>query len=622
MERRIFHPNARLLAGGTGTLPSSGASPNRNGHSKEKMRKRLSKKLLSLCVLLGAVNGHAQTVQERIQLNQVGFYPAAPKIAVITGKTDAKTFYVTSPDGRVNLFTGTLSEEKRSRYSSTVTRTADFSAFTKKGRYVVSVPGVATSYAFSIGDNVHDNAAKAVLKAFYFIRSDRPLDTRYAGKWARPAGHPDTAVLVHPSAATEQRPAGSVLSSAGGWYDAGDYNKYIVNSGITMGTLFSAYEDFPSYFKTLNVQIPESGDAVPDLLNEAVYNLRWMLTMQDPADGGVYHKLTNAAFDGMVMPGVTRLPRYVVQKGTAATLDFAAVTAQAARIFRSYKKQFPGLADSCLKAAAKAWQWAQKNPSLIYSQQEINPKYDPDITTGEYGDRNFRDEWLWAAAELYATTKEGDYFTVLSDHLKDPIQLPSWGNVAMLGYYTLIRLQKDLPSPMQPSVAAMKDTVLKIANAYLSNVGANAFSTVMGQSVKDFNWGGNSVAANQGILLIRAFLLTRNKQYLKGALANLDYLLGRNATGYSFVTGIGSKRVMHPHHRPSEADGIEEPVPGLLAGGPNPGRQDNCQYPFTEPETAYVDSVCSYASNEIAINWQAPMVYLACAIEALQKELK
>ena len=95
--------------------------------------------------------------------------------------------------------------------------------------------------------------------------------------------------------------------------------------------------------------------------------------------------------------------------------------------------------------------------------------------------------------------------------------------------------------------------------------------------------------------------------------------MGRNATGYSFLTGFGSQSTMHPHHRPSVADGITEPVPGLLAGGPNPGKQDNCTYEFSEPETAYSDTDCSYASNEIAINWNAPFVYLLNAIEALQK---
>jgi len=143
----------------------------------------------------------------------------------------------------------------------------------------------------------------------------------------------------------------------------------------------------------------------------------------------------------------------------------------------------------------------------------------------------------------------------------------------------------------------------------------------MGDSVKDFNWGSNSNAANQGIALINAYFITKDKKYINGALSNLDYILGRNATGYSFLTGIGSHSTMHPHHRPSVADGIEEPVPGLLAGGPNPGRQDKCSgYQHFEPETTYLDDACSYASNEIAINWNAPLVYLANAIEALQQE--
>src|SRR5439155_20475467 len=91
--------------------------------------------------------------------------------------------------------------------------------------------------------------------------------------------------------------------------------------------------------------------------------------------------------------------------------------------------------------------------------------------------------------------------------------------------------------------------------------------------------------------------------------------------GYCFVAVAGKKSPMHPHHRPSVADGIEEPVPGLLAGGPNPGRQDKCSYEFTETEASYVDSDCAYAANEIAINWNAPMVYLANAIEALKEKV-
>src|SRR5690606_4601775 len=139
--------------------------------------------------------------------------------------------------------------------------------------------------------------------------------------------HPDTEVEVHASAASADRPAGTVISAPRGWYDAGDYNKYIVNSGISTWTLLAALEHFPTFWRQRDVNIPESGDAVPDLLDEARWNLLWMLDMQDPADGGVYHKLTTLRFGGMEMPERDTARRYVVQKTTAATLDFAAVMA-------------------------------------------------------------------------------------------------------------------------------------------------------------------------------------------------------------------------------------------------------------------------------------------------------
>src|SRR4030095_3761048 len=281
-------------------------------------------------------------------------------------------------------------------------------------------------YRFKVSDEIFRATGIATLKGYYFQRVSMPLDEKFAGKWHRPAGHPDTSVLIHPSAVSEQRPEGTRISSPGGWYDAGDYNKYIVNSGITMGTLLSAYEDFSDYFDKLKTTIPESNNAIPDLLDEILYNLRWMMSMQDPNDGGVYNKCTNANFDGMVMPGVTKDARYVVQKGTAATLDFAAVMSQAARIFRKFSKQLPKLSDQCLNAATKAWQWAEKNPNLSYDQNDINKKFKPQINTGGYGDRSFRDEWFWAASELYSTTKDEKYLKVIRERISDALSLTGW----------------------------------------------------------------------------------------------------------------------------------------------------------------------------------------------------
>ncbi|MDQ6842864.1 MAG: glycoside hydrolase family 9 protein, partial [Bacteroidota bacterium] len=404
------------------------------------------------------IHAFCQNVTSQIKLNQLGFYPNAPKIAIVIGDTIPTKFYITSTNLRDTVFTGNLSDEKQSAYSSTKTRIADFSPVRAKGSFVVCIPGVGHSYVFEINDNVNRNVAIATLKGFYYQRASMPLEEKYAGRWHRSAGHPDDVVYVHPSAATSERPAGTIISTPGGWYDAGDYNKYMVNSGITMGTLFSAYEDFPDYFKKLITNIPESGNGVPDILNEAIYNLRWMLTMQDPNDGGVYNKCTNASFDGMVMPGVTKTPRFVVQKGTAATLDFSAVTAQATRILRNYKRQLPGLADSCLSASEKAWAWALLHPNLAYNQSAMNQQFKPEITTGGYGDRNFNDEWFWAASELYITTMSKRYVDTVKSHIKDNINIPSWANVAMLGYYSLLRFNEDLSSLNPIDIALMKNT--------------------------------------------------------------------------------------------------------------------------------------------------------------------
>jgi endoglucanase len=572
---------------------------------------------LSIVGLLIFQNSDAQENRgELVRLNQIGFYPDGQKLAVVLTESATEFYIVSSSDSR-KVFSGKLSDVKQSTYSPRKTKIADFSKISDVGNYFLVVPQVGSSYEFSIKERIHESIVKASLKAFYFQRFSLPLTRQFAGQWARASSGSHNDILVHPSAASEKRPAGSVIASPRGWIDAGDYNKYVVNSGITTSTLLSAYEDFSSYYDSLNLNIPESKNALPDILDEALWNLRWMLTMQDPNDGGVYHKCTNAKFDGMVMPDKAISPRYVVQKGTAAALNLAAVAAQAARIFQRFNKQVPGLSDSCLSAAKKAWAWAKQNPTVEYDQNKMNKSFDPDVSTGGYGDNKFDDEFLWATAELAVSTKDPAYFKAINLPPVTNEQIPSWNQVALLGYYALTRVNDKSQAEL---VNEVKKRIVAKANALIEKVEQQTYHTPMGTSVKDFVWGSNAVAANQGILLLRAFEITKDKKYFNHALSNLDYILGRNATGYSFVTGYGDKTPMHIHHRPSEADGIDEPVPGLLAGGPNPGMQDKCHYNSSVPDEAYVDDVCSYASNEVAINWNAPLVYLSGAIEALQEK--
>jgi endoglucanase len=557
--------------------------------------------------------------ESNIRLNQIGFYPGAQKIAIILAG-DSNVFYLQTM-GKRTVFTHELSKSVKPNFAGKITKIADFTAFHKPGKYIICVPGTGCSYPFEIKKAVFRKVAEASVKAYYFMRASMPLDEKYAGKWHRAEGHPDTSVLIHPSAASEKRPAGTIISSPRGWYDAGDYNKYIVNSGISTSTLLSLYEDFPDYMKTVNLNIPESGNKIPDVLNEVLWNLRWMLTMQDPNDDGVYHKLTNAVFDKFEMPDNATAPRYVVQKGTAATLDFAAVMAQASRIFGKFPNELPGLADSCLNSANKAWAWAVKNPDVVYNQDAMNQKYSPKITTGAYGDRNFNDEFIWAASELFVTTKNDEFLKAINLIPDKNMPLPAWSQVRLLGYYTLIKNSNSFGESSPKELPELKKRLLAYADDMINGANENAYQTVMDKSARNFNWGSNSIAGNEGIALIQAYKLSHDNKYLVYALDNLDYILGRNGTGYSYITGYGSKTPMHPHHRPSVSDGIVDPVPGLLVGGPNPGMQDHIRVPSIIPDEAYIDDDRAYAVNEIAINWNAPLAYLANAIEALQDQL-
>ena len=579
---------------------------------------------ISLCFLFSSgltvsAQFKSDAGKEQIRLNQIGFYPNAPKIAVVLTNKNG-SFSLQTADKKV-VYKGQLKKSGQPNFAGQYTWIADFSAFAKPGKYVLNVPGLGSSYPFSISKNVHKQVADATIKAFYFMRASIPLLEKYAGKWHRAMGHPDNKVLVHASAVSEGRPEGSVVSSSRGWYDAGDYNKYIVNSGISTYTLLSLYEDFPEYMKTVKLNIPESGNGIPDLLNESLWNLRWMLTMQDSIDGGVYHKLTNAAFDKMEMPDKATELRYLIQKSTAATLDFTAVMAQSARVFRQYEVQLPGFADSCREAALKTWEWAQTHPHIIYNKYVLNDNFSPKITTGDYGDNEVRDEFIWAASELFVTLKDIKYVHKINLIPDTKMPLPSWSQVRVLGYYTIVRNSERIAGTGYKNIPEIKKRIVNYANGLIKDADKTAYKAVMYKRKANFIWGSNSVAANQGIALIQAYKLTGDKKYLKYALGNLDYILGRNGTGYSFVTGYGSKTPMHPHHRPSVADGIVEPVPGLLAGGANPGEEDHVPLPSFIPDEAYIDNDQAYASNEVAINWNSPSAYLINALEALQNDI-
>ena len=567
-------------------------------------------------------------------MNQLGFYPDAEKTVVYPGN-DANGLEVRDMNGKAVLKLD-APDVYDWEYSGEEVQTFDISAIKTPGTYRLFRGGAYVGSPIKVGTRVYEDLVKGSLKWFYYQRASMPLTPQYAGKWARSAGHMDDKVIVYGTdmltaktfaEATgaknvAKNPKPQVIKSDRGWYDAGDYGKYIVNSGITVFTLLELYEHFPKYMDSLTWNIPREFPKYPELLEEIRYNLDWMLTMQD-TDGGVYHKVTTLKFGGSVLPEDDVAPRYAIIKNMPASLDFAAVMAQASVVYRNIDKAY---ADKMLKAAENAYAWAKKNPKAIYKQPA-------DVQTGGYvpGDENGKDEFRWAAAELYRAKAVAGAKSdkAAAGYLKDlkgnafTANGAWWGDVNMLAAFRVALDSVDFDKGL---VAAAKKTVMNEANNLRAVGDTSAYR--LPAFPWSWNWGSNSAMANNGMVLVHAYLLTGDKSYVDGAQQCLDYLLGKNPQDITYVTGFGYRSPRNPHHRPSESDLVDDPVPGMLVGGPHLGKQDinldgkehwKCpNYAAADkPALAYIDDRCSYATNEVAINWNAPLAYLAAALEAI-----
>jgi endoglucanase len=311
------------------------------------------------------------------------------------------------------------------------------------------------------------------------------------------------------------------------------------------------------------------------------------------------------------MPQDDQLPSEVIgtgsapYKSTCATADLAAVTAVAARVYKPYEVNF---AMRNLQAARKAWLWTEKHPDVTFK----NP---PGITTGEYGDDNCKDERLWAAAELWRTTGDAVYADFFRKNYQEFVsQLDSppregWREVAPMGLWSYALANRA--GSDRAAVKEIRDRSVAAAKRIAKRTEENPYHTSL--TATDYVWGSNGVAASYGVQLLIANVFSPDQNLLNAALDNLHYLLGRNTFSLSWVTQVGENPYRHPHHRPSGADQNPEPWPGMLSGGPNAGRQDavlRALPPNLPPAKVYADEQASYASNEIAINWQASLVFL------------
>ena len=557
-----------------------------------------------------------------VRVNQVGYLPDGPKQAsIVDASTTPLAWQLRDASGKTVL-RGRTRVDGDDAMSGDHVHIADFSSFRRTGQGYTLAVGTAVSEPFDITGNLYDSLRRDSLEYFYYNRSGTPIDAQYVGAaYARPAGHVgvapnqgDTSVPCLPGTCDYS------LDVAGGWYDAGDQGKYVVNGGLAAWQLMDSYEqslyngDFAGLKDGL-LAIPENHNGIPDVLDESRWEMEFLLSMQVPAGqplaGMAHHKIHDLAWTPLpTAPQNDPQPRYLHPPSTAATLNLAAAAAQCARVWAFWDKAF---SQRCLTAARTAWQAALAHPA-IYAPA------DDSVGGGAYDDTDVSDEFSWAAAELYATTGDRQYL----GHITTKITSDgfSWRDTGALADLTIVRLPWRFP-PAQ--VAAARARVLKVADGYVHDVRSQGYPTPYLPTDGQYVWGSNSAVTNNALIIATAYDLTHRADYRDAVLGSMDYLLGRNALNQSFVTGYG-ERASHNEHNRIFAHELDPKLPnppvGAMAGGPNSGLQDPValqNLPGCAPAKCYLDEIDSYSTNEVAINWNSSLAWLAGFADSLQR---
>lgn len=578
-----------------------------------------------------------------IFLNQIGYEKSGEKRGIIPFACES--FRIMDADGEVRYEgkTGNFGFDKASGDMVTV---ADFSSFQVPGKYylsAISTDGVEhRSSRFEIGDQVYDPLLGDLMKAYYYLRCGMELEPAYAGKFTHKACHVGTVLRwedVDGEDIGKSFGEGGkyrTFRADGGWHDAGDYGRYITAGACALAHLLYAYLLYPRVFERLTWNIPESGNGMPDLLNECRYELEWFLKMQRE-DGGVYHKLTTAGHAAFVMPEDDQGQLYFLPVSSMATADHAAVCALAARIYEKFDADF---ANRLRDAAGKSYDWLKKHPEFVGFR---NP---PGCGTGEYGEWGDDSNRFWAAAEFYALTGEEVYLNDMKKSLEKPFPRMALGYGEVGGFgvlaYLLAEGEKEKELTELFHEAILSEAAMRVRVSEESGYGVAMMDW-------EFGWGSNMGVMQRGMLFAitdyfglekevqeraktaqipqRRFFWPGETQepYVQGpreirgwsmrdhAAAQLDYLLGGNALGISYVTGNGEKAYNYPHLRPAHADGIEECMPGMVSGGPN-RRPADAEGRELIPEgtpamKCYLDRYECFSLNEITIYWNSPAVF-------------
>ncbi|WP_123536789.1 glycoside hydrolase family 9 protein [Halosimplex salinum] len=546
---------------------------------------------------------------ESVLVDQVGYRPPDPKGAVV--RADATAFTVFDAESGDAVTSGELSDPSEDAASGDTVRHADFSGVSQPGTYQLALgDGSVASHEFEVADGVWGRTLAELCRRYTLRRANTRIEDPVTGLEFGP-GHPQDAE-ARMYFGDEFRDEGDTVDVSGGWYDAGDYGKYVTPGAITAGQLLLAYEQHPDTFETGQLAMPDGVSTagretgMPDLLAEVKFKLEWLEKMQRP-DGAVYHKVSGTNWPGMdTSPTEDDQTRYVFGLSTYGTGMVAGVMAMAARIYREFDADF---ADRMLENARNAQSYLEANPDSEFRRDEGQ-----DDGSGGYAKTSDREERFWAAAELLKTTGESRYADYLESELADRFGIAppavTWGNALLLGhwaYYTAEAGDEDRQSTIAEQLVADADELVE-------HVGSEGYRVSL--STDQYYWASAKVAVAKGNKLLLANEIEPNEAYVEAALDQIHYVLGRTPTTYSYVTGSGETAPQNPHSRTVESTGIN--VPGNLVGGPNASADDPELAELIEDESpppakCYLDVTGSYASNEPAIDYAAPLVFALAA---------
>lgn len=535
--------------------------------------------LTSVCPLDTRYANGACLSDYEVSVNSVGYLPERRKMATFNG--DSGDFSVRRVSDDEEVLSGMAEGPVKADDTDEQVYLADFTELTEPGEYYVEA-GEGRSAPFRVGGDALDDALRVSMLGLYGQRCGEEVEIEFEGDTYRHGA-------CHLKKASLARVGGGEKDDTGGWHDAGDYGKYTRNAAFSVAFLLAAYEHFPDFVSDFELEIPENGNDVPDMLDEARVQLEWLLKVQFD-DGSFAHKVTALNFEPVVMPAGDDQQRFFVSTSSHSTGNAVAVLAQGSRLFEQYDADFAG---EMLSAAEAGQKWLEENPEEVEADQS-------GISTGPYSSEGDSDERLWAATELWETTGSPDYLAQAETLLADvdywpPFDWPHAQPLAMVTYGLSEREGRDpvLLDEVQGQLLSGAETIATYAH-----------EDAYGRGFGSYYWGTNGVVARLAFGLVAAHKLRPDTYLLDAITAQIDHLLGRNGHARSFVSRLGGDPVHSPHHRPSEADSYTKPWPGLLVGGPHGG---------DVPAMNWEDEYENYEHNEIAINWNTALVYALVA---------